>query len=135
MAYRLQETAIHEAFHAVEADCRYRELSNATSVDEVVRVTRQYLSSWPPEDLERLPDKCRPGGVERSEDIEHWADELSREARRAMLVAEDERRLDRLTNHFLIASVRIRQIAGTLSSLPVAPALRPFPAARRGAGR
>lgn len=115
MAYRLEETDVREVFHAVETDCRYRELSNATSVDEVVSVTRQYLSSWPPSDLDRLPDKCRPGAVESSEDIERWADLLTREGRRAMLVAEDERRLDRLTNHFLIASVRIRQIAGALS--------------------
>lgn len=135
MAYRLEESDIHEVIHEVETDCRYRELSSATSVDEVVSVTRQYLSSWPPSDLDRLPDKCRPGGVESSEDIEHWADLLAREGRRAMLVAEDERRLDRLTNHFLIASVRIRQLAGTLSSLPCAPALRPSPAVVRVAGR
>lgn len=90
---------------------RYSELSKAVTIEEVVRVTRAYLAACAREDLERLPASCRPGRVLDSNDIEEWADRLASESRRAMLVIEDERTLDRLTSHFLIASVRIRQLS------------------------
>jgi hypothetical protein len=86
-------------------------LSNALTIDEVVSVTRAYLEGCTREDLERLPASCRPGRVVDSNDIELWADRLAIESREAMLVMADERTLDRLTSHFLIASVRIRQLA------------------------
>jgi hypothetical protein len=89
----------------------YKQLSTATSIDEIVRVTRDYLSSWSREELERLPDSCRPAWIRNHEDIEFWADRLAAESEKAVLFLEDERRLDRLTSHFLIASVRIRQLA------------------------
>lgn len=90
---------------------KYSELSKAMTIDEVVNVTRAYLASCTREDLERLPASCRPGRVLDSRDIEEWADRLTSESQRAMLVIKDERMLDRLTNHFLIASVRIRQLS------------------------
>lgn len=90
---------------------RYSELSKATTIDEVVSVTRDYLAGCTREDLERLPATCRPGRVLDSSDIEEWADRLASESQHAMLVMEDERTLDRLTSHFLIASVRIRQLS------------------------
>lgn len=90
---------------------RYTELSKAMTVDEVVNVTCAYMAGWTREDLERLPATCRPGRVLDSADIEEWADRLASESQHAMLVMEDERTLDRLTSHFLIASVRIRQLS------------------------
>lgn len=92
-------------------NCKYDELSTAESVDDIVRVTGEYLSSWSSEDLARLPATCRPGGVKTYEDIEFWADRLKDESERAVLFVEDEHKLDRLTTHFLIASVRLRQVA------------------------
>lgn len=92
-------------------NCKYDELSTAESVDEIVRVTGEYLSSWSTEDLACLPATCRPGGVRTYEDIEFWADRLKDESERAVLFLEDEHKLDRLTTHFLIASVRLRQVA------------------------
>ena len=94
---------------------RYQELSQAASIEDIVRVTSEYLGGWSREDLERLPDTCRPGWVRCPQDIELWADRLAAESRQAMLMLEDERRLDRLTSHFLIASVRLRQLAGAIS--------------------
>ena len=91
-------------------DCKYDALSAARTVDEIVRLTRDYLTSWSREELERLPDSCRPGRVRTPQDIEFWADRLSAESARAVLFLDDERKLDRMTNHFLIASVRIRQL-------------------------
>lgn len=92
-------------------DSKYAELSKARSVDEILAVTRDYLSGWSRDDLAGLPDNCRPGRVRDRADIELWADRLLGASRTEMLVIENEARLDRLTNHFLIASVRIRQMA------------------------
>jgi hypothetical protein len=94
-------------------ESRYVELSQAISVDEIVRVTRDYLASWTSDDLGRLPDSCRPAWVRGPQDIEEWADRLLDNCPRAM-VLEDERCLDRLTSHFLIASVRMRQLGPAL---------------------
>lgn len=88
----------------------YDELSTAESVDDIVRVTGEYLSSWSSEEIARLPATCRPGGVNTYEDIEFWADRLKDESERAVLFLDDEHKLDRLTTHFLIASVRLRQM-------------------------
>ncbi|HUP30362.1 MAG TPA: hypothetical protein VM122_09335 [Usitatibacter sp.] len=95
-------------------ECKYQELSTATSVAEIVHLTREYMSTWSVEELERLPDSCRPGRVKSPEDIETWADRLSAESARTTMYLDDERKLDRLTSHFLIASVRMRQIDRTL---------------------
>ena len=100
---------------SLPVETRYEQLSRASTVDEIVAVTRDYLASWSPVDLERLPDNCRPAWVRTPDDIEQWADRLAAESARAMLVLEDERRLDRLTSHFLIASVRLRQLRPELS--------------------
>lgn len=110
---------------------KYAELAAAASEDEIVRVTRDYLATWTRQELERLPDHCRPAWVRGAADIETWADRLAAESGKAMLVLEDERRLDRLTSHFLIASVRLRQLipapgsarsaAGTPAPHPAAP--------------
>lgn len=90
---------------------KYQELSKATSAAEIVDVTRAYLATWSVEELERLPDACRPGRVKTADDIEMWADVLSGQSVRATLFLDDERKLDRMASHFLIASVRLRQLA------------------------
>lgn len=93
-------------------DWKYEELSSAESVDEILRVTDEFLSSWSSDELAALPATCRPGSVNSYEDIEFWADRLRDESAKALLFFEDERKLDSLTTHFLIASVRLRQVAG-----------------------
>lgn len=87
----------------------YDQLSRARTVDDIIHVTRTYLSSWSPEELNALPEDCRPSRVLGPQDIEHWADRLLAASQRALLL-DDERRLDRLTSHFLIASVKLRQV-------------------------
>jgi hypothetical protein len=91
-------------------DCMYEELSSAESVDKILRVTGRYLSSWSREEISALPATCRPSEVRSYEDIEFWADRLKDESERAILFLDDELKLDGLTTHFLIASVRLRQV-------------------------
>jgi hypothetical protein len=90
---------------------QYETLKHARTIDELVRAISDYLKSWTREELDRLPASCRPGWVRTSQDIEFWADRLFAESSKAALFTDDERKLDRMTNHFMIASVRLRQIA------------------------
>ena len=92
-------------------DCKYDAFKQATSIADVIRATSAYLASWTRDELERLPDSCRPGWVRDATDIEFWADRLLAESARAQLFMDDERKLDGMTNHFLIASVRLRQLS------------------------
>ena len=92
-------------------DCKYDALKHANTVDEIVSATSAYLASWTRDELERLPDSCRPGWVRSGTDIEFWADRLYKESATAALFTDDERKLDRMTNHFLIASVRLRRLS------------------------
>lgn len=91
---------------------RYHELGRASTVAEILAVIREFLSTFSHEELERLPTGCRPSRVHTTQDVELWADRLMEAGRKAALFIEDERRLDKLTSHFLIASVRIRQMLG-----------------------
>ena len=100
-------------------ECKYDALSKAGTIEEIVRVTSDYLKSWSSEELERLPDSCRPNWVRTTHDVEFWADRLVEESEKAVLYMEDERKLDRMTSHFLIASVRLRQ----MGCAPVVPTL------------
>ena len=99
-------------------DCKYDELGRARSVAEVVEVTRDYLASWSREELERLPDRCRPAWLKGPQDIELWADRLLEEGQSTPMFIDDERKLDRLTSHVLIASVRLRQLAVSPQKAP-----------------
>lgn len=90
---------------------RYDELSRARTVNDVIDVTKAYLASWTTEDLLSLPEGCRPVRVQGPQDIEAWADRLYEASGSALLVHDDERRLDRITSHFLIAAVKLRQVA------------------------
>jgi hypothetical protein len=80
-------------------------------VEEILYVTRAYLASWPAEEACALPEGCWPSRLHGPQDIEHWTDRLLAATTNVMLL-DDERRLDRITNHFLIASVRLRQLSG-----------------------
>ena len=92
-------------------DSKYDALKQARTMADVVHATALYLASWTHDELERLPDSCRPGWVRDGSDIEYWADRLVAESARAQLFMDDERKLDGMTHHFLIASVRLRQLA------------------------
>ena len=103
-------------------ESKYDALSAARTIEEIVQLTSEYLESWTLEELDRLPVRCRPGWVKSRHDIEFWADRLSVESGKAPLFLDDERKLDRLTSHFLIASVRMRQLGFEPAAVPAARA-------------
>ena len=54
-------------------------VSSCDSEEAIVQVTREYLASWNPEELARIPEACRPGRIRDGEDITRWAFELASE--------------------------------------------------------
>jgi len=53
-------------------------LDDADNEAELVRVTRDYLATWTPQEMFALPEQCRPGQIKGAEDISFWAYELAR---------------------------------------------------------
>ena len=89
---------------------RHRELSEAASPDEILRVTREYLRSLKPV-IERIPPECWPAPLQGAADVELWADRLNRASESQCTLTDETNEVDRLASHFLIASLRLRQLA------------------------
>lgn len=77
------------------------------TVEEVVRLAREFVATLTPEQLARLPERCRPLRVKAEDDIEYWAYKLSGVA---LEERHDPELLQDLCMHFLHASMRIAQI-------------------------
>ena len=54
------------------------DLVRATTEHEIVNLTREYVATWAPEDISRLPSECRPGRIRDAEDIGQCAYDLAR---------------------------------------------------------
>jgi hypothetical protein len=53
-------------------------LDDASTEMEVVRVTKDYLATWTPQEIYGLPEDCRPGPIKDGTDVSYWAFELTR---------------------------------------------------------
>jgi len=93
----------------------YVELSEATTVEEILRVTRAYVRQARAA-LAKLPAEYRPSGLRSARDIELWADRLDEASRKLRPLSEEQTDLDRLASHFLIASLRMRQVAAPVAA-------------------
>jgi hypothetical protein len=89
-----------------------RQLEAATTLDEVVAIARDYLATWTPEELARLPRACRPGRLRKPEDIEelHICSVDAYRVTRAS--GEELTALQLLTSFIVRASQRIAQLRG-----------------------
>lgn len=88
----------------------FQQVDAAKSPLEIVAITRDYLASWTPEELSRLPAPCRPGRVKDEQDINHLHVHLVEEYGRNRLTGDSLSALQRLTGFIVRASVRIAQL-------------------------
>ncbi len=88
----------------------YRQLESAKSSLEVVAVARDFMASWTPHDLARLPDACRPGKMRDEIDIENLHALLVDEYRDTRASGEELESLQELTSFFVRASIRIAEL-------------------------
>ena len=88
----------------------FRQIDNARSPLEVVAVARDYVASWMPHDLGRLPPACRPGKLRDAIDIEDLHARLVEEYRVSRSTGEDLRLLQELTSFMVRASIRVAEL-------------------------
>lgn len=85
----------------------------STSEEELVQVMRDYVATWSPEELARLPIECRPGRIRDGEDIAQWAFELASSHCANTCKAEDEPILAKMLVFVTQASMRLAQLKAT----------------------
>jgi hypothetical protein len=94
----------------------------AGSVDEMVQVVREYVSSMEGEVRGRIPVTCRIDRIVRDDDIDdatYRLADVTRERR-------DDTRLAEIFNHFLHASLRVSQMRRAQAQQAMAGAPRRF---------
>lgn len=88
----------------------FHQLDRASTVAQVIGVSREYLATWHPEELARLPRECRPGRIKSREDIEDLHACLVDEYRGTRLAGEDLSALQKMTSFIVRASIRMAQL-------------------------
>lgn len=88
----------------------FHQLDRAASIAEVIGVSREYLATWDPEELARLPRECRPGRVKSRADVEDLHACLVDEYRGTRLTGEDLSALQKMTSFIVRASIRMAQL-------------------------
>jgi hypothetical protein len=91
----------------------FQQLDRATSPAEVVAVARDYLATWTPVEIGRLPRACRPGRMRVAEDIEEMH-ACAVDAYRTTRASGDELTALQLLTSFLVrASLRLAKLRET----------------------
>lgn len=88
----------------------YHQLEDANSSVEVVGIARDYLASWTPHDISRLPQNVRPGKLRDASDIELLHEALIDEYRTSQASGEELARLQELTSFVVRAAQRIAEL-------------------------
>ena len=84
----------------------YQRIATASNPRDLVMVVRNFLDSWSPVDLAKLPPGARPGRVVDAEDIAAMAYELARERLRGDLPPDIDRLATRMHTFFSHAAAR-----------------------------
>ena len=94
--------AAHSAWHI--------QLDGSAEVDQVLAITRDYLATFSPEHLARLPESCRPGRIKGEDDIAYWSCKLAQHNHSDPGMRVDAELMQEMLNYFLHAWVRLSQI-------------------------
>jgi hypothetical protein len=103
----------------------FRQIDDAETPAEVVGVARDYLATWTPAELARLPRACRPGRVKNAQDIEELHVALVEEYRDSRLAGEELSELQQMTSFIVRASIRLARLAGGNDPGSIPPASPP----------
>jgi len=100
--------AAHSAWH--------NQIDSCDDVDAILSLTRDYLATFGPEHLARIPGDCRPGRIKGEDDIAFWSCKLAQRHDEDPEEPIDAELMQELLNYFLHAWVRISQIQRTHSN-------------------
>ena len=88
----------------------HHQLEGVADVDKLLSVTREYLATFGPEHLARMPEDCRPGRIKGEDDIAYWSCKLAQYAHMDSATPVDADLMQEMLNYFLHAWVRLSQI-------------------------
>jgi hypothetical protein len=88
----------------------HEQVEASQDVASILSVTRDYLATFGPEHLARLPDDCRPGRIKGDDDIAYWSCKLAQCNYKQSAVRIDAELLEEMLTYFLHAWVRISQL-------------------------
>jgi hypothetical protein len=91
-------------------DTWHAQIDASDDVERILVVTRDYLATFAPEHLARLPSDCRPGRIKGDDDIAYWSCKLAQHNYRQAQVRIDAELLQEMLDYFLHAWVRISQL-------------------------
>jgi hypothetical protein len=102
----------------------HRQIDNAKTPAEVAAVVRDYLATWSPEELARLPEAVRPGRIRDEEDVDTLHGNLVEEYRTTRASGAELAALQLITSVLVRATIRIAQLrdSTTKSGSSAAPA-------------
>jgi hypothetical protein len=92
------------------------QLDAAKSVAEVVSIVRDYIATWTPSEIARLPVPCRPAKIRDDTDIASLHERLAVEYRMTRASGDALTSLQILTSFVVRASVRIAELGGNTSA-------------------
>jgi len=95
-----------------------RQMGSVESPEQVVSLTLDYLASFSPEYLGRLPPDCRPTRIKYEDDIEFWAHHLAQRYSAENEEPVDGDLLHELRDHFLHALIRLAELHRNLPGAP-----------------
>ena len=88
----------------------FQQMDRAQDAGEVVDIARDYLATWTPAELARLPRGCRPGRIREVSDIEYLHSCAVDAYRTTRASGEELKALQLLTSFLVRASIRIAQL-------------------------
>ena len=90
-------------------------LDSARTEHDLVTIVREYIATWTPEELGRLPASCRPGKVNDAEDVSELAFGLASAHIAFSGELPDRLLLERLMSFFTHAATRLAALQATSS--------------------
>lgn len=91
----------------------YRHIDDALSVEQVVAVARDFLASWTPQEVARLPVGCRPSRIRDESDVIDLHERLVDEYRTTRSSGDELTALQLITGVMVRASLRIAELGGS----------------------
>ena len=88
----------------------YRLIDSAKSSLEVVAIARDYIATWSPEELARLPASARPGRLRDERDLEELHERLVDEYRNSRASGAALEALQKFTSFMVRASIRVAEL-------------------------
>jgi hypothetical protein len=92
-------------------------MSEVESAEQVVALTQDYLASFSPEYLGRLPPDFRPTRIKYEDDIDFWAHRLAQSDRDNDEPVDGDL-LHELRDYFLHALIRLAELHRNLPGAP-----------------